>query len=147
MDECHSGFRDQFLAVLLRFGVVIAPQNDFGVHRLHGIDLDLRSRARHDDDGLEPQLLSRQRDALRMIAGAGRNHAAIALGLGEFRDLVVGAAQLEAEDRLLVFALQPDVVVDASRQTRRKIERRFPRDFVDAAGQRFAQQLVQAWVC
>jgi hypothetical protein len=77
-----------------------------------------------------------------MIAGTGRNHATVALGLGEFRDLVVGAAKLEAEHGLLVFAFQPDVVVQASRQTRRKLERRFTSDFVDATGQGFAQQLV-----
>ena len=101
------------IAVLLRFGVVIAPEDDFCVHRLHRVNLDFRSRARHHDDGLEPQFLSSQRDALRMVAGACRNHSAVALGLREFRDLVVGAAELEAEDGLLVFALQPDVVVQA----------------------------------
>ena len=39
-------------------------------------------------------------DALRVVAGAGGDDAAGALLVGQVRDLVVGAAQLEAEDRL-----------------------------------------------
>ena len=42
----------------------------------------------------------REGDALRVIAGAGRDDAARALLGGEMRDPVVGAAKLEAEDRL-----------------------------------------------
>jgi hypothetical protein len=48
----------------------------------HGIDLDLRRGYRHHYGGLATQRLRRQRHALRMIAGRGRNHAAIARRLG-----------------------------------------------------------------
>jgi hypothetical protein len=144
VDEGHSGLCDDLVTVQLRFGIVITPQNNFRIHRLHRVDLDLRRRARHNDDGPETELLRGQGDSLRMIAGACRDHAASALRLGEFRDLVVGAAKFEAEDGLLVLALQPHVALKAGGQAWREVERGLPRDFVDTTGQRLAQQLIQA---
>jgi hypothetical protein len=41
-----------------------------------------------------------------MVAGRGANHTLFELGGAQVRHLVVGAAQLEAEDRLLIFALE-----------------------------------------
>ncbi len=60
--------------------------------------------------------------------------------VGEVRDLVVGAAQLEAEDRLQVLALEQHLVAEAARQPRRRVERRLARHVVDAAGQDVVQQ-------
>src|SRR4029453_18876033 len=77
-----------------------------------------------------------------MIAGAGRDRAARALAVGQPRHPVVGATDLEAEDRLQIFALQPPAVADSLRQPRRRIERCLPRDLVDAAGQDLPQQLI-----
>ena len=65
---------------------------------------------------LEAEMLRRERHALRMVAGAGRDHAARALDLGHVRDAVVGAAQLEAEDRLQILPLEQHLVAEAARQ-------------------------------
>ena len=55
------------------------------------------------------------------------------------RHLVVGAAQLEREHRLLVLALQQHAVAEAPRQRRRELERRLDRDVVDLGGQDLLQ--------
>ncbi len=59
------------------------------------------------------------------------------------RDAVVGAAQLEAEDRLQILALEMDARAEPRRQQRRRIERRIARDVVDAAGQDVTEQGVE----
>ena len=74
-----------------------------------------------------------KRHALRMVAGARRDHPARALGLGHVRDAVVGAAQLVAEDRLQILALEQHFVAEAARQPVCPVERRLVRDVVDAA--------------
>ena len=56
------------------------------------------------------------------------------------RNLVVGAAELEAEDRLEVLALDEHLVPEPPRQSRRQIERRLLRHVVHAAGQDVVQQ-------
>ena len=75
----------------------------------------------------------REGDALRVVAGARGDDAARALGFGHVRDPVVGAAQLVAEDRLQVLALQEDLVAEPARQAIGRIQRRYLRDVVDAA--------------
>ena len=60
----------------------------------------------------------------------------------QVRDPVVGAAQLEAEDRLQVLALEQDLGAEAPRQPRRRVERRLPAHVVDAAREDEAQHLV-----
>ena len=52
----------------------------------------------------------REGHALRVVAGARRDDAAGALGVGQVGDPVVGAAQLVAEDRLQILALEQDLV-------------------------------------
>ena len=78
-----------------------------------------------------------------MVAGARGDHAAGALRGAEVRDPVVGAAQLEAEDRLQVLALEVHAVAQPRRQPRRGLERRFAGDVVDAAGQDPPEQRVE----
>ena len=75
----------------------------------------------------------RVRDALRVIAGACGDHAARALGVGHVGDPVVGAAQLVAEDRLQVLALEEHLVPEPPRQVQRGFERRLVRHVVHAA--------------
>ena len=70
-----------------------------------------------------------------MIAGARRDDAPGALAWRQLRDLVVGAAKLEAEDRLQVLALEEHRVAEPARETWRRIERRLARDVVDPARQ------------
>ena len=126
---------DEHVAVRLRVGVAVAGQHDLGAHGSHRIHFDPRRRLRHDDDRAEPELARREGDALRMIAGARRDDAAGALVGRQVRDLVVGAAKLEAEDRLQVLALEEHRVAEPARQAWRRIERRLTRDVVDAAGE------------
>ena len=76
-----------------------------------------------------------------MVAGAGGDDAARPLLVGQVRDLVVGAAQLEAEDRLQVLALEQHLVAETLGQPRRRVERRLARHVVDAAGQHVVEQL------
>ena len=57
----------------------------------------------------------------------------------QMRHLVVRAAQLEREHRLLVLALQQDAVAEPARQRRRELERRLDRDVVDLRGQDLLQ--------
>src|SRR6185436_15822013 len=85
------------------------------------------------DDGAQSELARRERDPLGMVAGAGGDDAAGALVGRQVRDLVVGAAQLEAEDRLQVLALEEDRVAETARQAGRGVERRLARDVVDPA--------------
>ena len=51
---------------------------------------------------------------LRVVTGRGTDHAAARDLLGQVRDAVVGAAQLEGKHRLQVLALEPHVVADAA---------------------------------
>jgi hypothetical protein len=62
------------------------------------------------------ELVRAQRHALGVVAGRGANHALFELLRRQVRHLVVGAAQLEAEDGLLVFALEQHLVVQAPAQ-------------------------------
>ena len=63
-------------------------------------------------------------------------------GLGEVRDAVVGAPQLEAEDRLQILALEQDRAAQPARQPRRRIERGLAAHVVDAAAQDQPQHAV-----
>ena len=63
----------------------------------------------------------------------------------QVRDAVVGAAQLEAEDRLQVFALEQDAGAQPRRQPRRGLERRLAADVVHPARQYEAQDLLDSW--
>ena len=75
-------------------------------------DLDGRRGPRHDDGRRHAEPLRAQGHPLGMVTGAGGNHPAGAdLGV-QAGELVVGAAQLEREDRLQILALQEDLVAD-----------------------------------
>ena len=63
--------------------------------------------------------------------------------VGQMRDLVVGAAQLEAEDRLQILALEQHVVAETLGQAWRRVERRLARHVVDAAGEHVVKKLRQ----
>jgi hypothetical protein len=56
---------------------------------------------------------------------------------GQVGDLVVGAAQLEAEHRLHVLALEQDPVAAARRQDGRQLQRRFDGHVIDAGVEDF----------
>ena len=77
-----------------------------------------------------------------MVSGAGCDDAARALVGCQMRDPVVRAPQLIAEDRLQVFTLEQNAVAKAAREARRRVERGFLRDIVNAAGEDQPQHLV-----
>src|SRR4029453_9252324 len=84
---------------------------------------------------LASQALRGERDTLRMVAGGGGDHTLGALRGREMRHLVVRAAQLEREHRLLILALEKDAIAEAARQRDRLLERRLARDVVDLRGE------------
>ena len=55
--------------------------------------------------------------------------------LGQAGDLVVGASDLEREDRLQVLALQQDGPLEPGRQAAQRVEGRFLRHVIDAGGE------------
>ncbi len=71
-------------------GLVVAGavEDDFGAIAARGGDLDLRRGQRHDDLGANAARGGVEGDALGMIAGAGGDDAALALGLAEREQLV-----------------------------------------------------------
>ena len=132
---------DQLIAVRLRLVVVVADQHHFGAQRPHRVHLDLRRGLRHHDGGLQLQLAGGVGHALGVVAGAGRDHAAGLLRLAQVGDLVVGAAQLEAEHRLRVLALQQHALAEPLRQLGRGVEPRLLGHVVDAARQDVVEEL------
>ena len=102
--------------VVVGVGVGIAMQHDLDVGaaaRLDRVDLDRRRGGRHHDQRTAAQPAGRQRDALRMVAGRGADHAALELLGRQVGHLVVRAAQLEAEYALHVLALEINAIAHA----------------------------------
>ena len=103
-----------FERVRVGVGVAVAVQDDLAAERAHGVDLQLRRRHRHDDRRRGSRgVCALQRDALGVVARRGADHAALELLGRQLGHLVVGPAQLEAEDRLRVFALEQHLVAQA----------------------------------
>jgi hypothetical protein len=137
MDEGQLLLLLQFQRVGVGRVVGIAGQHHFAAALLHRVDLDLWRRRRHHDHGADAELLRRQRHALGVVAGRGADHAALALRRRQVGDLVVGAAQLEAEYRLHVLALEQYPVAAARRQDGRQLQRRFDGHVIDAGVEDF----------
>ncbi|CAJ6434725.1 Uncharacterised protein [Burkholderia pseudomallei] len=110
--------------------------------RAHRVDLHLRRRHRHDDHRLHVHPRGRERDALRMVARRRGDHPARERVGRDVRHLVVRAAQLEREHRLVVLALQVDRVAQPCGQVVRAFELGFERDVVHPGGQDFLQIIV-----
>jgi hypothetical protein len=111
---------------------IVAVHDDLATEIEHRLHLDGGSRLRHHDHRRDAAATRSERHALRMVAGRGADHAPFGHGLGEVDDLVVGAAQLEREDRLQVLALEEDAIAEAPRQARSTLERGLDGDVVDA---------------
>ena len=114
VDKGQALFFLQHHGVLVRVGIALAGQHHFAAQRGHGINFELGCGGGHHDDGAAAQLARAQGHALRMVAGRGANHPALQLAGGEVGHFVVRAAQLEAEHRLLVFALEQHFVAQAA---------------------------------
>ena len=139
MDEREPRRLDDAVTVGLGIRVAVAREDHFGAHLAHGLHLDLGRGLRHHDDGAKTEVARRVRDALSMIPRAGRNDSPPALVVGHVRDAVVGAAELEAEDGLKIFAFEEHPVLEPRRQSGGGLEGRFLGHVVDAARQDQAQ--------
>ena len=107
---------------------VAALEDHLGAVPPRGLLLGDRRALGHEHGGVDAEQLGRQRDALRMVAGRRRHHAAGALLLREPRDPGVGAAGLERAGALEVLALEVDRAADQRRQPPRLLHRRLDRD-------------------
>ena len=85
------------------------PAEGFAAETLDRLYRKVRKQGRNLDS-----LSDDERHALRMVARGGADDAAARCALRQARDAVVGATQLEREDRLQVLALEPDLIADAT---------------------------------
>ncbi len=115
--------------------IAVAVQHHRGSARRHRRHLDARRGERHDDSGARVEALRGKGDALRVVAGAGADHAARERLGRKVRHLVVGPAQLEREHRLLVLALEQHVVAGAPRDRGRQLQRALDRHVVHLGGE------------
>ena len=113
VDERQSPLARHLDRLLVGVVEIVAVQHHLPAEVAHRLDLDVRRGLRHHDHGRNAATARRQRHALRVVAGGGADHSAAGDRLREVRDLVVGAAQLEREDRLQVLALEQDPVTEA----------------------------------
>ena len=139
VDEGQALLRLQFECVAVGIGIAFAEQRDLAAQPANRVDLELRRGQRHHDHGARAELARAECHTLRMVAGRGANHAAGQLGRAQLNHLVVGAAQLEAEHRLLVFALEQHRVAEPGAQCACRVKCRFHSHVVDACRQDFFQ--------
>mmetsp|Transcript_9617 Transcript_9617/g.22294 ORF Transcript_9617/g.22294 Transcript_9617/m.22294 type:complete len:496 (+) Transcript_9617:394-1881(+) len=112
----------EFLGMGEGVAETLSMQHDLAAMAAYRVDLDLGRGHRHHDDRPTAELACRQGDPLCMVACRGADDAGSTLLGAQLRHLVVGAAQLEAEDVLLVLALQPHLVAEPPGQFRRARE-------------------------
>ncbi len=132
MDERQLALRCDDQRVLVGVVEVVAVQHYVAAEVEHGLDLDVRRGLRHHDHRGDAPALRGQRDALRVVARRRADHAALRRLIVEVRDLVVGPAQLEREDRLQVLALEEDGIAEPPAEAWRGLERGFDGDVVYA---------------
>ncbi len=96
----------------------VAVQHDLGAVALGALDLDERGGGGHDHDGAGAGVCGGIGHALRVVACARSDHAAVELLLRELGNLVVGAAQLVGTRALHVLGLEPHAVAAAGRKAR-----------------------------
>lgn len=116
-----------------------AVQDHGPAHARDVLVLDVGGARGHDDGRGNLQLAGRVGDALGVVAGAARDDAPPAVLCVEMGHLVVGAAQLEAEDGLQVLALEQHIALEAVAEVGRVRERRLLHDLVHLGGQDQAQ--------
>ena len=111
------------------------------------VDLDLWRGGGHHDHGTGAQFAGAQRHALGVVACRGTDHTLFQLFGRQVRHLVVGPTQLEAVHRLLVFALQKNLVAQAARQVFGRFQRRLGGHVIDLGVQDLDQVIggFQVW--
>ncbi|MCY1366143.1 hypothetical protein D9M69_530240 [compost metagenome] len=128
-------FVDQFQRVGQGFRERVAVQHHFAATGAHAFDLDLRGGLGHDDGRFHTQHLRRQGQALCMVARRRGDHAASAFFVAQLGQLVVGAANLEREHRLQVFALEPNAVAQPLGELAGRLQRSFYGNVINARGE------------
>ena len=78
--------------------------------------LDARSRLGHDNGRGNLKLASRESDTLSVVTGGTAHNTLPALSRVEMGQLVVRAAQFEAEDGLFVCTLEKDMALESIAQ-------------------------------
>ena len=135
VERVHEGqalFFLQLQRMGVGVGITVARQRDLGAEGAHRIHLDLGRGGRHHDHGAAAELVGAQRHPLGVVAGRGADHALGQLLGRELHHAVVGTTQLEAAHRLLVLALEQNLVVQAPAQVAGGLQRGLDGDVVNA---------------
>ena len=130
MDKRQTLFGAQLHCVAVSVGVAVAVQHHFAAQRFDRLHLQCGRGHRHDDHRSCTQFFRAQGHALRMVAGRCTHHAFGELCSAELHHFVVSAAQLKTKHRLLVFALEQHLVVQAFAEYGRSVQCRLVRHVV-----------------
>ena len=123
VDQHGAGLGGEPHRLLQRLVEVGAVEDHLRAVPPGGVQLGDRGTLGHEHRGLDPEQLRGERDALRVVAGGRRDHAAGALLLGEPEHPHVGAADLERAGALEVLALEQHRAADDRRQPARVLHR------------------------
>ena len=88
---------------------VLAKGDHLRTEPLHGLDLERVGSLRHHDHGLDAEKLSGVCDRLSVVSRRGCGNSRSLLFLGQARDEVDPASNLERTDRLVVLVLHPNL--------------------------------------
>jgi hypothetical protein len=142
-NQDHAGLARDLLRVRRRDRVVVADELDRRTEPRDRAHLDRRRGARHHDPAPHAEAPGRECDALRVVARRGGDRAGGAIALAEAGHAIVGAADLEREDRRQVLALQEHRSLEATRERLHRIERRRLRQHLrDARVERALEHVV-----
>ncbi len=87
-------------------GVAVAVQHDLGAEGAHRVDLERGRGRRHHDERLQPSSRAASATPWAWLPAEAQITPRASASVEQVRHLVVGAAQLEAEHRLRVLALE-----------------------------------------
>ena len=137
--KSHALLLLQAQGVGVGIGVALAMQHHLATQGLDGFYFEGGRGHGHHHHRACAQLGRAQRHTLGVVARRGANHPARELLAAELGHFVVRPAQLEAEHRLLVFALEQHLVVQAPPQVARHVQSRLVRHVVYLGGEDFLQ--------
>ena len=134
MDDREPALLRELQAVRARIVEGVALDHDSGAEAARVLDLHCRRKTRHHDGGRNGEPLRVIRDALRMVAGRHREHAARALLVAQLGNLVERAALLERRGELQVLELEKHLAAGNRRQGARWHARRIEHMAAQALG-------------
>ena len=135
VDVCVAVFLLQLTRMCDRLVKRRAVKHDLAAEILGRDDLGERGKFGQDDRRFDVEQRGGEGNALRVIAGRGRDDAAFFLFVGEPRDLVIGTANLERAALLQAFGLKMGICTDLTREPLVRDHRRRENDvFENAAG-------------